>query len=687
MTTIPASDRSMSYAPVAATGPFPIDFPLFDETGADLYVTLDGVEVSGWTFTGTVESGFYGAPNTWVNGSITFATPISGELLINGDRDPRRQAQFAEGRGVPARDQNTEWNILTAIAQEFRRRLGTLDRPGGSILSRLLRARSGETVNEIPILSQRAGRLLGFDSGGNPIAIAVDVGGVDPDAAFMTFTQTGAGAVQRTVDSKLKSDVSVSALDFYLPTDSGIQQAINRAIDAVRTRGTDGNGGRVVVPNLGSSYAVTGKIILKGNITLEGDGMPTLRLANGVNETIIEGVDFLSLSGTNSGAGAHGWALRNLILDGNRANNVAPAANQGHCVAVFGRDFTIETVEAYGAARRGVHIEYGNTDVGISPYNGAVFDLLVDTTGEDGFYNAVSDLHANSINVRTPSQNSDNTFDAINLVRAIHATNINVWMGGSSGIFHRYSLNIGLNAGGSTIASCHLETAKTAQILLQGATCMLDSVESYNLLGNDHLILDSSRNKISLNAFAGGFGPENVAANCVRVINSRTTNDVDVNAAGVTGPLFVFTSSFGGNKWRGRAYTTANYTPFTGKPHPTDHMDLAITGGSSNEHKSQVKYGASSSSITGNGSTQADAALITRTVSRLFPSGANAAFKLPPAVAGTIIIASNVGGGSAVIFPSAGDNHHGSVANASVNLGAGLKAMYVAHSDTEWIAV
>lgn len=126
MTTIPASERSMSYAPVAATGPFPIDFPLFDDTGADLYVTLDGEEVGGWTFSGTLESGFYGAPNTWVDGSITFAAPITGALVIEGLRAPRRPGQFAEGRGVPARDLNVEFNRLTAVAQEARRDIGKM---------------------------------------------------------------------------------------------------------------------------------------------------------------------------------------------------------------------------------------------------------------------------------------------------------------------------------------------------------------------------------------------------------------------------------------------------------------------------------------------------------------------------------------------------------------------------------
>lgn len=119
--------RVAVYDPVAAAGPFPLGFPLFDLTGADLLVTLDGQEVAGWTLSGDPSAGFYGAPNTWINCGISFADQITGHLEIVGMRSPRRIAQFAEGRGIPARDQNTEWNILTAITREIFDRAGRIE--------------------------------------------------------------------------------------------------------------------------------------------------------------------------------------------------------------------------------------------------------------------------------------------------------------------------------------------------------------------------------------------------------------------------------------------------------------------------------------------------------------------------------------------------------------------------------
>lgn len=125
MAPIPSSSRKTTLNPVASTGPFTVGFPLFDATGADLAVTLAGVAkvvTTHWTISpGTPETGFYGAATTWPNATISFLTPITGELIIKGKRAPRRTAQYNEGAGVPARDQNADLNILTAVDQELAR--------------------------------------------------------------------------------------------------------------------------------------------------------------------------------------------------------------------------------------------------------------------------------------------------------------------------------------------------------------------------------------------------------------------------------------------------------------------------------------------------------------------------------------------------------------------------------------
>mgnify|MGYP001340715397 FL=1 len=117
--SIADAPRRVDYTPNNSAGPFPVPFPVFEGTGDDLAVTLDGVPVTNWTFAGDQIEGFYGSPGCWVNGTITFDAPITGALRIVGRRRPRRVDQFAEGRGVPARDHNLELNRLTAAQREI----------------------------------------------------------------------------------------------------------------------------------------------------------------------------------------------------------------------------------------------------------------------------------------------------------------------------------------------------------------------------------------------------------------------------------------------------------------------------------------------------------------------------------------------------------------------------------------
>lgn len=162
--TIENQDRVKTYEPVNATGPFYLGFPLFDDTGADLEVTLDGLPAPGWKFYGSLVPGFTGAPNTWVDGYIVFTSPVSGTLVVEGNRHPRRIDNFQEGRGVPARDLNAVLNILTAISRELWQKLQrALVVPPNSPfdVKELMAAvsRLGESADQIDILSQIAPEL------------------------------------------------------------------------------------------------------------------------------------------------------------------------------------------------------------------------------------------------------------------------------------------------------------------------------------------------------------------------------------------------------------------------------------------------------------------------------------------------------------------------------------------------
>lgn len=116
--------RNATYSPVNSAGPFTVPFPLFDPTGADILVYLGAAPLTGWTLTCTQSTEAVG---TFINGAVTLAAPVTGTLTIRGRRAPRRAGQYQEGKGVSARSQNFEFNLLTAMLREAFDRFGEVD--------------------------------------------------------------------------------------------------------------------------------------------------------------------------------------------------------------------------------------------------------------------------------------------------------------------------------------------------------------------------------------------------------------------------------------------------------------------------------------------------------------------------------------------------------------------------------
>lgn len=322
------ADRFVHYTPNNSTGPFPVPFPVFDPTGADLEVTLNGqVVTSGWSFTGTLEPGFYGAPNTWVNGFLSFDEPISGTLFIEGDRAPRRESQYAEGRGIPARDHNTEYNILTAICREIWQRL-----------KRTVRVPLGEAGVTLPPLSDRAGKYLGFDGAGNPVPLqpnqvntpdlsdgaVTDSKVFDPPspshpdavrASKLSFLQAGTDAVYRTVQDKLRDVVSVK--DFGAVGDGVTDDtaAIQAAADVA--------GDSVALYFPAGSYLITDDIeFIDKNVSIRGDGPGVSQIVSGATDAGLVFVD-------NDTSGAAAALKRLLIRDISLIKDFVSAAGSG----------------------------------------------------------------------------------------------------------------------------------------------------------------------------------------------------------------------------------------------------------------------------------------------------------------------------------------------------------------------
>ena len=269
---------------------FEFPFPIF--ASEDLHVYIDGAEqTAGYSITGA---------GATAGGTVTFdIAPASGKVVTLERRMPfERLSDFIEGGDFAASAINTELDFLVAGLQQ-------LDRDQ----SPMLRFNDHETpVNTtLPDKSIRAGKALGFDGDGNPIAVPLSGSMAQP-----SFTTTGTGAVTRTITDKLNEQISVK--DFGAIGD-GIADdtlAFQRALTASKS---------VFVPK--GTYRITSTIALGDGQSLVGVGDAS-ELHTTLSLTLIQiggsynHIANLKLFGGDVGlkfAGISGPCVNNAIVD------------------------------------------------------------------------------------------------------------------------------------------------------------------------------------------------------------------------------------------------------------------------------------------------------------------------------------------------------------------------------------
>lgn len=184
---VPSVTPIVRYVVNGSQTTFTYTFPIF--ASEDLAVYLDGArQASGFTIAG--------AGNT-SGGSVTFdAAPAMDTILTLARELPiERITDFLEGGDFSAISINNELDYVIAALQQVSRendlmlRYGDHETPSSAIL---------------PSRSTRAGKGLGFDGSGNPIALDLSSASASSD-----FTATGTGASARTVNDKLADAISI----------------------------------------------------------------------------------------------------------------------------------------------------------------------------------------------------------------------------------------------------------------------------------------------------------------------------------------------------------------------------------------------------------------------------------------------------------------------------------------------
>lgn len=189
---LPDQERRTSYSLSGTTCACSVGFALFG-SGSDVdqwievwvagvrYLSTDASH--GWALTSATGS-VATIPRPISDAVLTFTAVQTGTVQIVGAERPRRAAQFAENRGVPARDLNQAITDLLAVERELWDK--TNDVTGRSIM-----APPGENLNVLSPAASRANTTLGFNLSGQLALFPPGSGGNCPPL----FTAVAAGCV------------------------------------------------------------------------------------------------------------------------------------------------------------------------------------------------------------------------------------------------------------------------------------------------------------------------------------------------------------------------------------------------------------------------------------------------------------------------------------------------------------
>lgn len=463
---------------------------------------------------------------------------------------------------------------------------------------------------------------------------------------------------------------------------TAIQAAINAALAA--------GGGVVYFPP--GTY-LTNKLTMVRNVTLMGAGQKatSIKLRNGQNTNLIETQDANTLlatgltpTGTRS-AGAGNWSIRDLTLDGNRANNTT-----GNVLAFWGYRVAMQNVTIREAAENGIDSGWADYwDPALEPdrfpsMESSFFNVLIDTCGKYGWRSAgPHDFSCYNIIIIDCSLSADNiysglltrlfTFDTSPSTYTSTAlmtgqfNTLHIWQRGATTQRMRYCLED--RSGNLGFTNTHLEGARTANALLLSndthfdETCWFYSVWSDGIGSPEqNVLLAGGRNGVRGILHVPGAGRPDCEGVQIGFTDGATftASDcvVDVWAVGQNSAVINFDASGGGNIVRARG--TSSTVGWTGTPNVNDEIDIDINLATTNARL--IQRGEYSGSLVPTGTTQGTALQLTD-VSDAYAVNCTSAsangVRLPVARSGVIKSIINVGTQTLFVYPATGETLNG----------------------------
>jgi hypothetical protein len=119
---------------------------------------------------------------------------------------------------------------------------------------------------------------------------------------------------------------------------------------------------------------ITTTLTLPSKVELVGAGISAtvLKLKASTNAAVIQTTGFAALTGGGTSGGTHSWAIRNLSIDGNKANNTSA----GYGIRAYSFGYALEHVRVHDCKNDGVYSEWGSALGATAP-----FDMMASVRG------------------------------------------------------------------------------------------------------------------------------------------------------------------------------------------------------------------------------------------------------------------------------------------------------------------
>ncbi len=280
--TVSSTTSKVSYTGNGSTTAFAVPFYFLE--AADLQVILR----SGTTETIQALTTNYTVAGAGVSsgGTVTMLTAPAAAVTVTIRRniEATQETDLLPNDRLPAESLETALDKATMLAQQL-----------GEESARSIKFPASDAVmsSQVPAASARASKFLSFDANGLPVAT------VGVDATTDIFTQSGSGAVPRSVNSKLGDMISVKdfgAVGDDLTDDTA---AIQAALDA---------SSGVFFPS--GSYKITSALQMNDYNFVMGSSRSSI-IRSTHNGAIFKGKGVTPASGTNvrrfSGGGCNLW--------------------------------------------------------------------------------------------------------------------------------------------------------------------------------------------------------------------------------------------------------------------------------------------------------------------------------------------------------------------------------------------